>query len=179
MSKRTVAWKSPTHIQFLAVLLHPSSHWIPLGASLFHSSMQWTLNEAHYVPGPGRSTKPSSGEGPGPHGAHTLMVGADSKKKDVHQTISDCDKLSEHTGWCVRDQVSRGACGRFLRGLWSAALDHPGHSYTQSFSTVLQPSSSDIYKLQLFYIWSTVDLQCCVNFCYTAKWFSYTYTTIF
>lgn len=57
--------------------------------------MQWTLNEAHYVPGPGRSTKPSSGEGPGPHGAHTLMVGADSKKKDVHQTISDCDKLSE------------------------------------------------------------------------------------
>ena len=30
----------------------------------------------------------------------------------------------------------------------------------------------------LFY-WNIVDLQCCVNFCYTAKWLSYTYVYSF
>ena len=30
------------------------------------------------------------------------------------------------------------------------------------------------FFFNLFY-WSTVDLQCCVNFCCIAKWFSYTY----
>ena len=28
------------------------------------------------------------------------------------------------------------------------------------------------------FYWSIVDLHCCVSFCYTAKWFSYTYTHI-
>ena len=32
------------------------------------------------------------------------------------------------------------------------------------------------YSFFWFFLnWSTVDLQCCVNYCYTAKWFSYTY----
>ena len=34
------------------------------------------------------------------------------------------------------------------------------------------------YK-NLFFNWSIVDLQCCVNFWCTAKWFSYTYIYIF
>ena len=31
---------------------------------------------------------------------------------------------------------------------------------------------------QFLFFWSIVDLQCCVNFCYTAKWFNYTYIYI-
>ena len=29
-----------------------------------------------------------------------------------------------------------------------------------------------------FFNWSIVHIQCCVNYCYTAKWFSYTYIYI-
>ena len=33
--------------------------------------------------------------------------------------------------------------------------------------------------LLFFFNWSVVDLQCCANFCCTAKWFSYTYIYIY
>ena len=33
------------------------------------------------------------------------------------------------------------------------------------------------YFISIF--WSVVDLQCCVNFCYTAKWFGYTHIYTF
>ena len=37
-----------------------------------------------------------------------------------------------------------------------------------------------IYNLGWFFLnWSIVDLQCCVSFRYTAKWFSYTYIYIY
>ena len=39
------------------------------------------------------------------------------------------------------------------------------------------------FTLQYFFVfflnWSIVDLQCCVNFCYTEKWFRYTYIYTF
>ena len=36
---------------------------------------------------------------------------------------------------------------------------------------------SNIYIFKFY--WSIVDLQCCINFCYTAGWFSYTYIFFF
>ena len=33
-----------------------------------------------------------------------------------------------------------------------------------------------VYSFLSIFNWSIVDLQCCVNFCYTEKWFIYTYT---
>ena len=35
-----------------------------------------------------------------------------------------------------------------------------------------------VFFLNLFY-WSIVDLQCCINFYWTAKWFRYTYLSIY
>ena len=52
-------------------------------------------------------------------------------------------------------------------------------------STLLSPSHINRSTVEnnihttFFKSWSTADLQCCVNFCYTAKWFGYTYTNIF
>ena len=46
--------------------------------------------------------------------------------------------------------------------------------------TVCQWNSSDVcHTLPFLKDWSTVDLQCFLNFCCTAKWFSYTYICIY
>ena len=45
------------------------------------------------------------------------------------------------------------------------------------FSGVGARSERFMFKKKLFY-WNIVDLQCCVNFYYTAKWFNYIHTHI-
>ena len=56
-------------------------------------------------------------------------------------------------------------------------LSYPAPNSPYVFSQVpsLHPSSIDANFLKIWFYWSLVDWQCCVNFCCTAKWFSYIY----
>ena len=56
-------------------------------------------------------------------------------------------------------------------------------SRTSNFSLIYSIFFSLTYSLKiflnnLFVNWNAADLQCCVNFCYTARWLSYTYIYI-
>ena len=61
------------------------------------------------------------------------------------------------------------------------------HFLNEWLNPMIMPNGSRLHqppKLRSFvclsacFCWSIVDLQCCVNFCSTAKWFSYTYIYI-
>ena len=62
------------------------------------------------------------------------------------------------------------ACGIFLdQG------SNPCAPHWQADSQPLHHQGSPFFD---FFYWSLVDLQCCINFCCTAKWFSYTHIHI-
>ena len=48
----------------------------------------------------------------------------------------------------------------------------PNHVFPANTLRVKTPSAYS-YCLSILFYWSIVDLQCCVSFWYTAKWFSY------
>ena len=54
--------------------------------------------------------------------------------------------------------------------IWKLKLE-----FKSFFSLVSLGKSPDVLFFLIFFYWSIVDLQYCVNFCCTAKWFSYTY----
>ena len=43
----------------------------------------------------------------------------------------------------------------------------------------IKPQDASCYFLFFFFLQSTVDLQCCANFRYTAKWFIYIYVCVY
>ena len=71
----------------------------------------------------------------------------------------------------TRRLSSCGSQAQLLRGMWD--LPRPGlepmsPALAGRFSTTAPPGKPYYYFLNVFY-WSRVDLQCCVNFCCTAK----------
>ena len=85
-----------------------------------------------------------------------------------------------HLSWCVKGMrrptsllsLPSSVKGCLISFTWLPVLPsfahNPSHGTFQSLS----------FSFKKFY-WSTVDLQCCVNFCCIAKWLSYTYIHIY
>ena len=59
----------------------------------------------------------------------------------------------------------------------NSSANFPGYNSKYFILFYFSTAKHFIYFLIIFY-WSIVDLQCCISFCYTAKWISYTYTYI-
>ena len=60
---------------------------------------------------------------------------------------------------------------------WSGIMELPGNSLHQQFD--LRYITFFVFFLIFILYCSIVDLQCCISFIYTTKWFSYTYTCIY
>ena len=82
-------------------------------------------------------------------------------------TLENSAFLDQHSGWFWYSRFT--ACT--LRNINSARL----HSFMYSVTNTGISSTAELFTKNLFY-WSIVDLQCCANFYYKAKWFSYTHT---
>ena len=108
-----------------------------------------------------------------------------------HLTVT-ASVVSEHRLQTRRLQTRRlqtrrlsncGSRAQSLRGMWDPprpGLKPVSPASAGRLSTTAPPGKPYIVFFNLIFIlyWGIVDLQCCVNFRYTAKWFSYTYTYI-
>ena len=73
--------------------------------------------------------------------------------------------------------VSEEKGNRFIYTVGSGHMQHCTYVLMWKFVPTYSSAFLSIYFFK-FYL-STVDLQCCVNFCCIAKWFSYTYIILF
>ena len=83
--------------------------------------------------------------------------------------------ISFSNAWKWKVKVKPLSRARLLATPWTRAYQAPpsmGFSRQEYWSGVPLPSP-------IFLYWSIIDTQCCISFCYTAKWISYTYIYIY
>ena len=61
-----------------------------------------------------------------------------------------------------------------IKALWVIFSETSDNLPSSNGLSTLITSTPSLFTTLFFFYWSIVDLQCCVNFWYTAQWFSYT-----
>ena len=119
-----------------------------------------------------------------PHGLYSLWnspgqntgVGSPSLLQGIFPTQGWNPGLL-HCRWILYQLSHKGSL-RILE--WVAYPFSSGSSQPRNQTWVQSALQAVSLPIELWgFYWSIVDLQSCVNFCYTAKWFSYTYIFCF
>ena len=105
------------------------------------------------------------------HPAHTASVTTSSSQ--LLSSITECFPPLSLPILCIRRVIK---CHHFIFIAICQGSQHP-HPFNLSCMQPLAQYFKLILKIN-FFNWSAVDLPCCVNFCCTATWFSYTYLYI-